>query len=337
MQGSSQKKPKRNGNRKKKAVGECKGENHVPRLVHEIYGEGVKTIIFVHSFLSHKGFWRMQVPFFTPKYRCITCDLPGISQALDNVKEGPSIKLLARGIVDLIEEYCLTDVVLVGHSFGNRVVMEADSMVKDRVSGVVLIDGDYSSTGNHATDKAILDAKMKAAGSFQDMILPFFMGMHFDQHHEDLQADLLESLLTFKRPEHVQLYTNMVTWDADFFFRRLRETITPILVLQSTMRTKEGQWKSLMFDEESPYQELIKTYAKFCKSLTVVGGHFPMLENPLGINCAISDFLECLTVSDGEIDRDLQEFLTSLGDTDTLEVDENVLMDGNFTPGLPYT
>jgi pimeloyl-ACP methyl ester carboxylesterase len=319
----------------------------LPMLEHEVFGEGPYTLIFVHSFISHKGFWRMQVPFFTNsrsyQYRCVTCNLPGISQDIPKGAALPSIRMLGQGVANLIQEYGWTKVVLVGHSLGYRVVMETESIMMDNVNfasgditvvkGVVAIDGDNLSTGDSARDKAILDAKIKAAGSIQEMVLPFFMGLHFDPNHEDLRNDLLSSLMNFKKPEHVKLYTDMVTSDADIL-QRLRRFSSPILILQSTYRTKEGQWTSMQLGDESPFQAFMKMHARFCKSVTVVGGHFPMLENPLAVNTAIGEFVQSLIASEQQVDRDLQDFLKSLGNTDPLPMGaDNIMMDSMSNHG----
>ena len=85
----------------------------------QILGKGEKTMLFVHGYGCDQNMWRFITPAFETSYKIVLIDLVGSGQSDLNAYDFDKYNTLqahADDLLDLIEELCLKDVVLVGHS-----------------------------------------------------------------------------------------------------------------------------------------------------------------------------------------------------------------------------
>jgi pimeloyl-ACP methyl ester carboxylesterase len=90
------------------------------------------NLIFLHGSGCSNNVWDQQLPFFDSS---IALDLPGRS----NGEALGSISDLAQWLIDYINNHELENIVLVGHSLGAAVVMQAALLGDKNIKGLVLI------------------------------------------------------------------------------------------------------------------------------------------------------------------------------------------------------
>jgi pimeloyl-ACP methyl ester carboxylesterase len=90
------------------------------------------NLIFLHGSGCSSNVWDQQLPFFDGS---IALDLPGRS----NNEVLGSISDLAQWLIDYIGKHELENIVLVGHSLGAAVVMQAALLGDENIKGLVLI------------------------------------------------------------------------------------------------------------------------------------------------------------------------------------------------------
>ena len=90
------------------------------------------NLIFIHGSGCSKNVWDQQLSFFDGS---IALDLPGrpSGEPLESATE------LAQWLIDYITDHALENVVLVGHSLGAAVVMQAALLNDKHLKGMVLI------------------------------------------------------------------------------------------------------------------------------------------------------------------------------------------------------
>ena len=90
------------------------------------------NLIFVHGSGCSKNVWDQQLSFFDGS---IALDLPGrpSGEPLESARD------LAQWLIDYITDHALENVVLVGHSLGAAVVMQAALLNDRNIKGMVLI------------------------------------------------------------------------------------------------------------------------------------------------------------------------------------------------------
>jgi len=107
-------------------------------IPYRVNGVGETTVVFVHCWMCEGSFWDAQVPVLVENYRVITLDLPGHGEGGDD-RETWTIAGYGADVAGLIEHVDLGPTVLVGHSMGGPVSLEAAAR-SDRVIGIVAVD-----------------------------------------------------------------------------------------------------------------------------------------------------------------------------------------------------
>lgn len=102
-------------------------------------GSGEPALVFVHAWSCDGGYWEEQLEHFAPGHRVIALDLGGHGQS-GTGRESWSMAAFASDVQTVVETLDLKDVVLIGHSMGGAVVVEAALRMPGRVRAVVGVD-----------------------------------------------------------------------------------------------------------------------------------------------------------------------------------------------------
>ena len=109
------------------------------RIAYDVRGTGELALVFVHCWACNRQFWRQQVDVFSSRYRVVTLDLAGHGESGKDRKKW-SILGLAQDVVAVANDLELRRIILIGHSMGGPVSLQAARELKGRVLGVVLVD-----------------------------------------------------------------------------------------------------------------------------------------------------------------------------------------------------
>jgi len=114
------------------------GQNHINYVVR---GTGDPTLIFVHGFACALDDWEEQLRGLSPSFRCVALDLPGHGYSAE--PDTASIEILAAAVNRVKDQVAASNSILVGHSMGCRVIVEAYQQSSVTVSGLVFVDGSF--------------------------------------------------------------------------------------------------------------------------------------------------------------------------------------------------
>src|ERR671926_95958 len=126
-------------------------------------GRGAPALVFVHGFACTHEDWQAQLAHFQRTHEVVACDLRGHGKTPGRPHEC-SIEHYGGDVAALVNNLDLKGVVLVGHSMGCRVVLEAARLMPDRVAGVVLIDGSRNATSDPDGAEAAARATIEKLG-----------------------------------------------------------------------------------------------------------------------------------------------------------------------------
>jgi pimeloyl-[acyl-carrier protein] methyl ester esterase len=102
-------------------------------------GEG-RPLVFIHGWSMSGRVWKYQAEAFSSSYRVILMDLRGHGESAG--KEGPfGFEEMASDISDLFRHLDLRGVVLIGWSMGAQAALQSFSLIKDRLSALILVGG----------------------------------------------------------------------------------------------------------------------------------------------------------------------------------------------------
>jgi pimeloyl-ACP methyl ester carboxylesterase len=252
------------------------------------YGQGRPPLVFVHGFACSLEDWRAQLGHFRRSHRVVACDLRGHGKTPGEPPEC-SIERYGGDVAALLASLEIAQAVLVGHSMGCRVVLEAARLDPARVAGLVLIDGSRLAAGDPAAaDAAARSAIEKAGyGAFAESL---FRQMFFSP--SPLADAIVERAVRGSARFGPGLWRAMARWDAAGMDAALAAVRAPLLAIQTTTRDAQLRRSPLKAGETSPWLELLEARVKDARIEVLPGvGHFPQLEVPDRTNRLIEGFL----------------------------------------------
>ena len=120
---------------------------------YEVYGEMHSEVqcspkrpalVFVHGWCCDRTYWHRQIEHFAPSaaqspYAIVTLDLAGHGESGRN-RDVWTIPAFGQDVVAVIQQLDLTHTVLIGHSMGGPVIVEAARQMPQRVIGLIGAD-----------------------------------------------------------------------------------------------------------------------------------------------------------------------------------------------------
>ena len=105
----------------------------------DVEGQGEPTIVLVHGWAMDRHIWDGQVPSLSARHRVVTLDLAGHGET-GGSRPAWTMAAFGEDVKAAVEAAGAAPVVLVGHSMGGPVVLEAARRMPGRVKGIVLVD-----------------------------------------------------------------------------------------------------------------------------------------------------------------------------------------------------
>jgi pimeloyl-ACP methyl ester carboxylesterase len=108
-------------------------------VAYDVRGQGKVAIVLLHCWACDRSFWKEQVEPLSRRHRVVTLDLGGHG-ASGAERSRWTIAGLGADVQAVVESLKLDRVVLVGHSLGGPVALDAARRMPGRVVGVVVVD-----------------------------------------------------------------------------------------------------------------------------------------------------------------------------------------------------
>ena len=244
--------------------------------------------MFVHGFLCSHEDWRFQVKELGKSHDVVACDLRGHGKTPGRPQEC-SIEHFGGDVMALVNSLELPNPVLVGHSMGCRVVLEANRIAPERVAGIVLVDGSRFGTGDPAAAEAAAQAQIAQIGFTvwaEDLFRQMFL------QSTPATERLVARAVRQGAEIGAALWPRSARWDAGTLEPALAAVRAPVLVIQTTTRDAQtGKRGPMRAGQTSPYLELLKKQIRDVRIEILPGlGHFPQLEAPERVNRLVEEF-----------------------------------------------
>ena len=237
-------------------------------------GRGAPPLVFVHGFACDHADWRFQTDFFSKTNEVVACDLRGHGATPGRPQEC-SIEHYGGDVAALVNNLELESCVLVGHSMGCRVVLEAARLLPKRVAGVVLIDGSR------------VPAEPPPIENYAAFAENLFRQMFFKTTKES-EAIVARAVRT-SAPFGAELWPRMARWDLTSLEPTLAAIHAPMLAIQSTTRGADLKRSPMKPGESNAWLDLLKSRGARVEIVPDTG-HFTQLERPERVNQLIAEF-----------------------------------------------
>jgi pimeloyl-ACP methyl ester carboxylesterase len=106
-------------------------------------GAGSPALVFVHGWSCDRSYWSAQLRHFAPRHQVVAIDLAGHGQS-DAGRAEYTMPSYGRDVAAVADRLGLNSMVLVGHSMGGDVNLEAAAELGSRVVGHVWVDVYFS-------------------------------------------------------------------------------------------------------------------------------------------------------------------------------------------------
>ena len=250
-------------------------------------GAGRPPIVFIHGFGCDRTDWDAQVAHFSSMHQTIAVDLRGHG-ASPGAAADCSIELYANDVAVVMRALDLPPAVIVGHSMGFRVAIEAALHAPAQTRGVILIDGGQQPTAM----AAILREAFTATGGYASLVTGMFKDMFTDRSDKVRATAIVDRALRLPRPIGEKMLNDMVRYDTGRLARSLASLRVPVMALQTTSRDERGARASLRQGETTPYLELLRaTIPSVRVEIVEDTGHFPQLDESARTNGLLERFI----------------------------------------------
>lgn len=244
-------------------------------LACECRGEGEPLILFIHGWTCRRSYWRPQLDYFSARSAVVAFDLPGHGDSGSGDRSRWGVSSFARDVVAGVNALGAQRVILVGHSMGGAVALEAARQLGATVAGVVLID------------TFVIDYGGLSAETVQAIATPFrdnfaaAMAVLVEQTSTpatpaELKQQLTQEMSAADPSWALPVWDDLLSWNPQAAFEELQ---IPIHAVNGALIPESARQRC----------------APFVKETIIPGaGHFLQMEDPSGFNQVLEGVLDRL-------------------------------------------
>ncbi len=240
-------------------------------ISYNVEGNGKPALIFVHGWCCDKSYWKHQVPYFAEKYKVITIDLAGHGKSGIGRKKW-SVEGFGTDVVAVLERLDINQAILIGHSMGGSVIVEAARQSPKRIIGLVGVDT-YQNIEETYSQEQIEEFISPFRTDFVETTRNFVRGM-FTPDADSVLVEQIANDMSSAPPEiGIGALHEYASYD---IIKTLKDVQIPIVCINSNKyptNVEVGQQHSISFE------------LKLMPGI----GHFVMLEEPDKFNKLLTE------------------------------------------------
>ncbi len=243
-------------------------------ISYDAQGTGQPVLVFVHGWSCSKEYWKEQMAHFSKKHKVVTIDLAGHGKS-GMSRADYTIEAFGKDVASVVRKLDLDQVILIGHSSGGPVVLEAARQIPGRVICLVGVDE------FHDIEKGYSKAEVEkiVAGLEADFVnktQSFVRQMFPPTADPDLVEWVAATMSSANREVGISAMRNLGNYDLK---SAAQEIDVPVYSISSDL------WPMNL--------DANKKYAKTFKLKLMPGtGHFVMLEDPEKFNKLLEEIIE---------------------------------------------
>jgi len=259
-------------------------------LIHHVITGSGRPIVFVHGFACAHSDWDAQVAHLSARHQTIAVDLRGHGASPGSPDEC-SIERYGADVAEVLQAIALPPAVLVGHSMGCRVVVEAGLQAPECTAGVILVDGSQFAPAMRAT----LREAFAAPEGYPNLIRRWFQEMFTAKSDPTVVASVVERAGRLPQPIGKKVLLDLVRYDVDCLTTSLAGLHVPLMAVQTTYSDEKRERRTMTKGQATPYLDMLRGGTPSVRIEIVEDTlHFPQIDEPDQSNALIESFLAML-------------------------------------------
>lgn len=129
-------------------------------IEYRLYGSGEPAIVLIHGWSCDANYWNAQIAPLKARYAVVAVDLAGHGASGKNRSDW-SMANYGEDVAAVVRQLPNRRIVLVGHSMGGTVALEATRRIGDRVIGIIAVDA-LKSIGQPPMPQKQIDTRIVA-------------------------------------------------------------------------------------------------------------------------------------------------------------------------------
>jgi len=248
-------------------------------ISYQISGEGPVSVVFVHGWSCDRDYWKEQLDYFAQVHRVVALDLAGHGDSGLN-RDDWTLPAFGEDVAAVINGLGLERVVLVGHSMGGPVIVEAARIAPEEVIGLVVVDALQDPDAPGMTLDAMQSFLARFEGRFSDAMRDLVSaGMFVPQSDPILKEWIVEDMASAPPDVGVGALKYTMLWPTTTRAEALAALRVPVRLINSPLYPTDS----------------MAAHRYGMEVVIMAGvGHFAMMEDPKTFNAllssAIADF-----------------------------------------------
>jgi len=246
-------------------------------IAYEVRGKGELAIVFIHGWCCDRTYWEAQLPYFAQKYKVVTIDLAGHGESGLDRKEW-TMGAFGEDVVAVVNKLNLDQVVLVGHSMGGFVILEAARRMPQLVIGLAGVDT-LNNFEYKFTQELIDEFFTPLRSNFVELTRNYVPSMFTPTSDSALVEKIANDMSSAPPVAGIGALEGNVDFQNNEIIQVLKEVKAPITCINS--------------DKEPTNVETNQHYAPSFKAVIMSGvGHFNMMEDPETFNRLLEETIQ---------------------------------------------
>jgi pimeloyl-ACP methyl ester carboxylesterase len=144
-------------------------------IAYEVHGTGPIAVVLVHGWSCDRSYWQAQLKPLSTRFKVVNVDLAGHGES-GLGRKAWTMASFGGDVAAVVKKLGLERVVLVGHSMGGDVIVEAARQLQGRTAGLIWVDT-YRELGPPRTAEQRAAFVARFRGNFVDTTRGFVRGM----------------------------------------------------------------------------------------------------------------------------------------------------------------
>ena len=247
------------------------------QIHYESGGSGSPALVFIHGWNCDRSYWSAQLPVFASTHQVVAIDLAGHGDSGVNRVEW-SMANFGADVAAVANRLQLEEIILVGHSMGGPVALEAARLLKGRVKMVIGADT-LSDVSLRYPDEQLAGMLAAMDADFSGTVEGLVRGSFFLPTSDPALIDQIASdMSAAPAAAGIGAFGGFARWSNEEVEQTLADIDVPVRLINSDYRpTNVDAGQALT--------------ASFEAVLMSGVGHFVMQEDPAQFNAIMAELL----------------------------------------------